>query len=63
MDLALHHGSTPENNYNEKDTWTPMFNAALFTGCRHKKQPRTCASTDTWMKHFDTFIYRQGKVT
>ena len=33
----------------EKDTCTPMFNAALFTIARAWKQPR-CLSTDEWIK-------------
>ena len=33
----------------EKDTCTPMFNAALFTIARTLKQPR-CLSSDEWIK-------------
>ena len=33
----------------EKDTWTPIFTAALFTIIRTWKQPR-CPSTDEWKK-------------
>ena len=33
----------------EKDTFTPMFTAALFTIARTLKQPR-CPSTDEWIK-------------
>ena len=33
----------------EKDTWTPIFTAALFTIIRTWKQPR-CPSTDKWKK-------------
>ena len=34
----------------EKDTCIPLFNAALFTIARTRKQPR-CPSTDEWMKN------------
>ena len=34
----------------EKDTWTPIFTAALFTIIRTWKQPR-CPSTDDWIKN------------
>ena len=33
----------------QKDTCTPMFNAALFTIARTWKQPK-CPSTDEWIK-------------
>ena len=33
----------------EKDTWIPLFTAALFTIARTWKQPR-CPSTDKWIK-------------
>ena len=33
----------------EKDTWIPLFIAALLTIARTWKQPR-CASTDEWIK-------------
>ena len=36
-------------NYFEKDTYAPMFIAALFTIARTWKQPK-CPSTDEWIK-------------
>ena len=33
----------------ERDTWTPIFTAALFTIARTWKQPR-CPSTNEWIK-------------
>ena len=33
----------------QKDTWTPMFTAALFTVARTWKQPK-CPSTEEWIK-------------
>ena len=33
----------------ERDTWTPMFIAALFTIARTWKQPR-CPSADEWIR-------------
>ena len=39
----------PEETKIEKDTYIPMFNAALFTITRTWKQPR-CSSTDEWIK-------------
>ena len=39
----------------EKDTWTPMFMAALFTTARTWKQPR-CPLTDEWIKNL-WYIY------
>ena len=33
----------------ERDTWTPMFIAALFIIARTWKQPR-CPSADEWIK-------------
>ena len=42
-------GIYPEETKIEKDTHTPMFNAALFTMARTRKQPR-CPSTDEWIK-------------
>ena len=33
----------------QKDTYTPMFIAALFTIHRSRKQPK-CPSTDKWIK-------------
>jgi len=39
----------PEETKIERDTYIPMFNAALFTITRTGKQPR-CSSTDEWIK-------------
>ena len=41
-------GKNPEETKIEKDTCTPMFNAALFTIARTWKQPR-CPLTDEWI--------------
>ena len=42
-------GICPKENKIEKDTYTPMFIAVLFTIARTWKQPR-CPSTDEWIK-------------
>ena len=42
-------GIHPEEIKIEKDTWTPMFIAALFTIATRWKQPR-CQLTDEWIK-------------
>ena len=42
-------GIDPEKTIIQKDTWTPMFTAALFTIARSWKQPR-CPSTEKWIK-------------
>ena len=42
-------GIYPEETIGEKDTWTPVFTAALFTRSRTWKQPRF-PSTDEWIK-------------
>ena len=39
----------PEKTIIQKDTCTPMFNAALFTIARSWKQPK-CPSSDEWIK-------------
>ena len=42
-----------------KDTYTPMFIAALFTVAKMWKQPK-CPSTDKWIKkmwHLYQYIY------
>ena len=39
----------PEEIKIEKDSFTPMFIAALFTIARTQKQPR-CPSTEEWIK-------------
>ena len=38
----------------QKDTFTPMFTAALFTIAKTRKQPK-CPSTDEWIKMW--YIY------
>ena len=43
-------GIHPEETKIVKDTCIPLFNAALFTIARTRKQPR-CPSTDEWMKN------------
>ena len=42
-------GIYPEKTIIQKDTCTPMFNAALFTIARSWKQPK-CPLTDEWIK-------------
>ena len=42
-------GIYPEEIKTEKNTYTPMFIAALFTTARTGKEPR-CPSTDEWIK-------------
>ena len=42
-------GIYPEKSIIQKDTCTPMFNAALFIIARSWKQPK-CPSTDEWIK-------------
>ena len=42
-------GIYPEKIIIQKDTWTPMFIAALFTIARAWKQLK-CPSTDEWIK-------------
>ena len=40
----------------QKDTFTPMFTAALFTTARTWKQPK-CPLTDEWIKMWHIYIY------
>ena len=42
-------GIYPEKTVIKKDTYTPVFMAALFTVARTWKQLR-CSSTDEWIK-------------
>ena len=42
-------GIYPEKNMVRKDTWTPVFTAALFTIVRTWKQPK-CTSKHEWIK-------------
>ena len=39
-----------------KDTYTPMFIAALFTIARTWNQPK-CPSTDEWIRRCDTHTH------
>ena len=51
-------GIYPEKTIIQKDIYTSMFIAALFTVTRTWKQPR-CPSTDEWLKklwYIDTYI-------
>ena len=45
----------PEKTINQKDTYTPMFMASLFTINRTQKKPR-CPLTDEWIKKCGTLI-------
>ena len=42
-------GIYPEKTVIQKESWTTMFTAALFTIARTWKQPK-CPSTDEWIK-------------
>ena len=42
-------GINTEETRIERDTWTPMFIAALFTVARTWKHPR-CPSADEWIR-------------
>ena len=42
-------GIYPEETKIERDTWIPLFTAALFTTAGTWKQPR-CPLTDEWIK-------------
>ena len=53
-------GIYPEETKTEKDTRTPVFNAAVFTIARTWKQPR-CPLTDKWIKKCST--YTQWNIT
>ena len=54
-------GIYPEETKIEKDTWTPVFIAALFTIARTWKQPR-CPLTDEWIKKlWNTMEYYSHK--
>ena len=48
-------GIYPEETKIERDTWIPLFTAALFTIARTWKQPR-CPLTDEWIKK-SCYIY------
>ena len=55
MTQQSHYWGYPEETIIEKDTYTPMFIAALFAIARTWKQPR-CSSTDEWIKKL-LYIY------
>ena len=42
-------GIYPKETKIERDTWIPLFTAALFTIARTWKKP-SCSSTDEWIK-------------
>ena len=42
-------GIYPEKTMTRKDTYTPMFIAALYTIAKTWKQPK-CPSTEEWIK-------------
>jgi Leu/Phe-tRNA-protein transferase len=48
-----------KTGYN-RDTWTPMFNGALFTIAKLCKQPR-CPTTNEWIRKYG--IYTQWSIT
>ena len=53
------HNKNPAKTIIQKDTYTPMFTAALFKIARSWKQPK-CPSTDKWIKkmwHIYTMEY------
>ena len=49
-------GTYPEKNIVQKDTYTPILIAALFTIAKTQKQPK-CPSTDEWIKMWHRHIY------
>ena len=49
MTQQSHYGHIPREIIIQKDTWTPLFIAALFTIARTWKQPK-CSPTDKWIK-------------
>ena len=51
-------GIYPEKTINQKDTYTPMFIAALFKITKTWKQPK-CPSTEEWIKKM-WCIYTMG---
>ena len=51
-------GIHTEETRSERDMFTPMFIAALFTIARTRKQPR-CPSADEWIKKL-WYIYTMG---
>ena len=53
-------GIYPEKTILRKDTYTPMFIAALFTIAQTWKQPK-CPSTEEWIRRCG--IYIQWNVT
>ena len=51
-------GIYPEKIIIQKDVYTPVFIAALFTIARTRKQPK-CPSTEKWIKKI-WYIYTMG---
>ena len=49
-------GIYPEKTTIQKDTFTPMFIAALFTIAKIWKQPK-CPSTEEWIKKIKIHMY------
>ena len=49
-------GIYPEKTIVQKDTFTPVFIAALFTIAKTGKQPK-CPSTDEWIKKMWYIVY------
>ena len=47
-------GIYPEDTKNEKDTYIPLFTAALFIIAKTWKQPR-CPLTEEWIKRCGTY--------
>ena len=53
-------GNYPEKTMTRKDTYTPMFIAALFAIAKTWKQPK-CPLTEEWIKRCGT--YTQWNIT
>ena len=47
-------GIYPEKTMTQKDTYTPMFNAALYKIARKQKQSK-CPSTEEWIKMWSIY--------
>ena len=48
-------GTYPEKTIIQKDTFTPVFTAALFILAKTWKQPK-CPSTEEWIRRCGTYI-------
>ena len=48
-------GTYSDKTIIQKDTYVPMFMAALFTTAKTQKQPK-CPSTDEWIKIWYVYI-------